>query len=176
MNRVVFLDRDGTIIIDNGYLATPENVALLPNAAAGLRAMQELACRLVIVSNQSGIGRRFFSAAAVDTVNRRLVDQLAGEGISIDGIFCCPHRPDEGCRCRKPAVGLIEQARAVLNLDLRECFVVGDKPCDWELGRAIGAIVIAICPTGVDPQPAPDVAVPDLLAAASYMSRRLNAG
>jgi D-glycero-D-manno-heptose 1,7-bisphosphate phosphatase len=132
------LDRDGTINFDRHYLGDPDGVDLLPGAAAGLRLLAAAGVRLVVVTNQSGIGLGRITASQVTAVNARLVSLLEGEGITLSGIYICPHHPEAGCACRKPADGLARQAAAELGLDLRRAIVAGDKDSDLGLGRALG--------------------------------------
>lgn len=142
--RYVLLDRDGTIIEDKHYLSDPEGVELLPGAAKGLKRMQDLGFGLAVLSNQSGIGRGYFDAASVDACNERLAELLAEHGVAIDGFYYCPHGPDEGCGCRKPAPGLMEQAARELGFDPGESIMIGDKSADMGLGRGVGATTILV--------------------------------
>src|SRR5204862_5362583 len=103
---VLFLDRDGTIIEDVGYISDPERVALLPGAAEALAALKARGYRLAIVSNQSGIGRGYFGCAEGRAVHERVVDELRRRGVELDDAQYCPHAPDDGCDCRKPRPGL----------------------------------------------------------------------
>lgn len=137
--QTALLDRDGTIIEDVHYLADPDRIRLLPGAIDGLVRLQALGLRLVIVTNQSGVGVGQISQAALAAVNRKLLELLAAEGITIAGIYICPHRRDEGCHCRKPAIGLAQQAAAELGLDLTRVIMVGDKAIDIGLARGLGA-------------------------------------
>ena len=136
--RVVLLDRDGTIIEDPGYLADPAGVRLLPGAAAGLGRLAAAGIRLVIITNQSGIGRGLLTEHQVAAVHRRLREELERAGISIAGIYHCPHRPEDGCDCRKPARGLVDRAAAELGFRTDETIVVGDKGSDLGLAEALG--------------------------------------
>lgn len=133
----LFLDRDGTLIVDVGYPRDPARVALLPGVGAALRA---LAARyaLVIVSNQSGLARGRISPDEAAAVHARVVEAFAAEGVRFDGSYYCPHGPDDGCPCRKPAPGMLRQAAADLGLDLAASVMVGDKEADVEAGRAAG--------------------------------------
>lgn len=133
----LFLDRDGTIIVDVGYPRDPARVELLPGAAEALAALAPHAA-LVIVSNQSGLARGKFTAAEAAAVHARVVEVLAAAGVTLAGSFYCPHGPDDGCRCRKPAPGLLLEAAAALELDLSASIVIGDKPSDVAAGRAAG--------------------------------------
>lgn len=158
MTWAVFLDRDGTIVVDKHYLSDPDGLELLPNALDGLREMRDLGAELVVVTNQSGVGRGYFPADAIEPMNERLRELLADGGVELDGIYVCTHAPDDGCACRKPGTALFERAAEELNIELRDSFVVGDKDADVEAGRRINAAPIRIAP---DPPGARD-----LLAAA----------
>jgi D-glycero-D-manno-heptose 1,7-bisphosphate phosphatase len=132
------LDRDGTIIEDRDYLADPEGVSLLPGAVAGLQSFAAHGVRLVVLTNQSGVGSGRISLAQLDMVHDRLRDLLAREGVTLDGIYSCIHPSDAGCACRKPAVGLVQQAVAELGFRLDQAVVAGDKPADLALARGLG--------------------------------------
>jgi D-glycero-D-manno-heptose 1,7-bisphosphate phosphatase len=142
--RFVLLDRDGTVIADKHYLSDPAGVELLPGAAEGLRRLADLGLGLVLVSNQSGVGRGYFSEDAMRAVNARLGALLADHSIFLDGIYSCPHTPEADCDCRKPRPGLALQAAVELGFDPKAGFMVGDKACDIELGRQVGAVTILV--------------------------------
>lgn len=130
-----FLDRDGTLIHDTDYPRDPALVELLPGAAAALRQFRDAGCALVVVSNQSGIGRGLITPAEAAAVHCRFVELLAENGVALDGAYYCPHAPGDGCDCRKPAPGLILRAAAELSLDLARSVMIGDKASDVEAGR-----------------------------------------
>lgn len=132
------LDRDGTIIEDRHYLGDPAGVALLPGAAEGMRHLSAAGVQLVVVTNQSGVGLSRITQAEVAAVHQRLRAVLLSEGIQLDGIYVCPHHPEAGCDCRKPADGLARQAATDLGLDLGGVIVAGDKDSDLGLGRRLG--------------------------------------
>ncbi|MFW5836760.1 MAG: D-glycero-alpha-D-manno-heptose-1,7-bisphosphate 7-phosphatase [Desulfovibrionaceae bacterium] len=138
------LDRDGVVIHDRHYLSHPDQVELLPGAADGLRSLSALGLALVLVTNQSGVARGYFSTDSVAAVHARLAELLQAEGLALDGVYFCPHGPHDGCDCRKPRPGLAEQAARDLVLDLSRSFVIGDKCCDVALGRAVGACSILV--------------------------------
>jgi D-glycero-D-manno-heptose 1,7-bisphosphate phosphatase len=142
--RFVALDRDGTLIVERHYPSDPEQVELIPGAAEGLRRLRALGLGVIVVTNQSGIERGYLDEPQLNLVHARLRELLAAEGTGLDGIFVCPHAPERGCRCRKPLPGLLEQASRELQFDARQCFVVGDKPCDIELGRGVGATTFLV--------------------------------
>ncbi len=135
--RAIFLDRDGTIIREKDFLHQPEDVELLPGAAEAMIRLGNAGFALVLLSNQSGVARGYFDLCAVAAVNEELKRQLAVEGISLDGIYVCPHHPEAEseefgvvCNCRKPAPGLALQAAEELDLDLENSWMLGDKPDD----------------------------------------------
>jgi histidinol-phosphate phosphatase family protein len=142
--RYVALDRDGTIIVERHYLSDPNLVELLPGAAAGLRELRALGFGLVVVTNQSAIGRGFFDQAQLGRIHARLEELLEAEGVRLDGIYACPHLPDDACACRKPNVGLLEAASQDLGFDAAETFVIGDNVSDIQLGRRAGATTILV--------------------------------
>ncbi len=142
--RFVLLDRDGTLIAERNYLARVEDVELLPGAAEGLRLLQEARLGLAVLTNQSGVGRGYFDWAALNAVHAHLTQLLANEGVSLTAYYVCPHTPDDNCNCRKPQPGLAQRAAAELHFDPAKSFVIGDKPCDIELGREIGAVTFLV--------------------------------
>jgi len=134
----LFIDRDGTLIEERNYLSDPEQVALIPGAAEAVRRAREAGWLVVTLTNQSGVGRGYFTLEDVERVNRRIEQLLAREGAGLDGIFVCPHAPEEDCPCRKPRPGLVEEAARQLPVDLARSWMVGDKAADVELARNAG--------------------------------------
>ncbi|MDX5986616.1 HAD family hydrolase [Sphingomonas echinoides] len=141
---VVLLDRDGTIIVERDYLSDPSGVVLETGAAAGLRRLVEAGAMLVVVTNQSGIGRGYFDETTVASVNDRVAALLAREGVPIAGWYVCPHAPEQSCTCRKPAPGLVLRAASELKFDLAAAYVIGDKASDIGLGATTGAKPILV--------------------------------
>ena len=176
--RFVVLDRDGTIIFERHYLSDPRLVELIPGAALGMRRMDCLGLGLIGVTNQSGIGRGYFDQARVDLIHHRLIALLRRHRVRLDGIYFCPHTPDDDCSCRKPRPGLIHAAAQELDFDPRRSFVIGDNPCDIGLGQAVGATTFLVR-TGYGEQfvgtdaVSPDYAVDDLEAAAQVIASLL---
>jgi D-glycero-D-manno-heptose 1,7-bisphosphate phosphatase len=167
--RPIILDRDGTIIVDHGYLDDPDKIEFLPGALEGLRQWHALGHPLVVVSNQSGIGRGVLTRQRVLEINARMQALLDAAGTPLDGIYFCPHGPDEGCDCRKPRSRLVEEAAAALGFEPGRAVVIGDKSSDVELGRRLGAVSMLISADGraSDGIPTePDYVVPSLLEAA----------
>ena len=142
--RAALLDRDGTINVEREYLSDPAGVELLPNAVAGLRRLRALGYGLIVISNQSGVARGYFTMADVDAVNARLTALLREQGVTLDGVYVCPHAPDAGCACRKPAPGLIQQAAREHGFDPRASVMIGDKAIDIETGRQVGARTVLV--------------------------------
>jgi D-glycero-D-manno-heptose 1,7-bisphosphate phosphatase len=137
--RYVILDRDGTLIVERHYLSDPAQVELLPGTVKGLQLLAQFGLGLIMVTNQSGIGRGYFSKARLEEVHERVKELLAEHEILLDGIYVCPHVPEDDCPCRKPRAGLVAVAAAELGFDPSAGFVIGDKPCDIELGQAVRA-------------------------------------
>lgn len=137
--KIVILDRDGTIITERNYLSHHSQVELIPNAAIGLKELRELGLGLLVITNQAGIGKGYFSLDDLKLIHKRMIDLLAIEGVSLDGIYFCPHIPEDNCNCRKPKLGLVEKATKEHNFDPKASFVIGDKAIDIELGQKIGA-------------------------------------
>ena len=177
--RFVALDRDGTIIVERQYLSFPDQVELLPGAAEGLRAMREMGLGLVMVTNQSAVGRGYFDMARLEEIHGRLRELLLAEGVEFQGIYVCPHTPDDRCDCRKPLPGLLLRASRELGFDPADAIVIGDKPCDIGLGQTVGAKTILVR-TGYGAEHeaagriAADYFVDDLLAAAAKVGATIH--
>jgi D-glycero-D-manno-heptose 1,7-bisphosphate phosphatase len=140
----VFLDRDGTLVRDRGYVHRVEDYELLPGVISRLRRLRDAGFGLAIVTNQSGIGRGYFSEAQFHAFQARLLEDLARAGLRVEATYFCPHRPEEGCRCRKPAPGLLERAARELDVDLAASWVIGDSPADVGLAAAAGCRALRV--------------------------------
>jgi D-glycero-D-manno-heptose 1,7-bisphosphate phosphatase len=138
MNRAVFLDRDGTLIVEKNYLCRPEDVKIFPGAGRALKRMQDAGWRLFIVSNQSGVGRGYFTLADVDKVNQHLRAELARDGIRLEKVYIAPEAPDQPSRGRKPSPQFLFDARDEFGLNLAGSFMIGDKLSDLECGWNAG--------------------------------------
>lgn len=141
---VLFLDRDGTLMRDTGYISDPEKLELLPGVATGLLRFQKAGYRLVVVTNQSGVARGLIRMSDVERVNARLTAELEALGIWLDAILVCPHGPDDGCLCRKPETALLEQWLGGRAIDRDRSWLVGDKVADIEAGRRLGLRTAAV--------------------------------
>lgn len=129
----VFFDRDGTLNHDTSYIKSPQDFVLFPDAVTSVKQCNDAGLRVMVVTNQSGLARGYFSQKDLDEIHQYMREQFRVGGAWIDDIFMCPHHPDENCWCRKPNPGMIEQAGARYPLDLNKSYVVGDKYIDVEL-------------------------------------------
>jgi D-glycero-D-manno-heptose 1,7-bisphosphate phosphatase len=170
----VFLDRDGTVIDEVGHLGEPERVVILPGVPAALRRLTDAGFSLVVVTNQAGVARGYFTETDVEAVNARAAELLDAEGIRLEGWYHCPHHPDftGACDCRKPEPGMLRRAAREHDLDLERSWMVGDHPTDAAAGRAAGARPIMVRTghgmlPGAEHHPGPDVPVVDDLSAAT---------
>ncbi|MFW6129717.1 MAG: D-glycero-beta-D-manno-heptose 1,7-bisphosphate 7-phosphatase [Atribacterota bacterium] len=134
----VFLDRDGTIIQDKGYIYSKEDLSLIPGAVETLRLLKKSGYLLVVITNQSGISRGYFNLDDYKKFNNYFLETLRKEGVIIDRVYHCPHHPDDNCPNRKPNSGMILKAEKELNIDLKKSFIVGDKTSDIETGKRLG--------------------------------------
>lgn len=147
----LFLDRDGTINIEEEYLSDPDRVELIPGSAEAIREANEAGLRVFVVTNQSGVARGLHSEADILAVHRRLEELLSVRGARLDALYYCPHHPDAGsppyrkvCRCRKPKTGMLEQAVKTFGIDLASSFIVGDKCTDIETGKNAGCGTVLV--------------------------------
>ncbi len=185
----VFLDRDGTINEQMGYINHISRFVLLPGVIQAIRRLNSLQVPVVVVTNQSGLARGYFPESLLQTVHEEMRRQLQAEGAHVDGIYVCPHHPEarqerfrQNCTCRKPKTGLLEQAAAELKLDLSRSYMVGDRWSDLRCGAAAGTATVLVR-TGygrgeelyIGPQETlqPDYVADDLLAATAWIAARL---
>jgi D-glycero-D-manno-heptose 1,7-bisphosphate phosphatase len=147
----VFIDRDGTLTEEVGYVNHPKRLRLLPRSAEAIRRLNDAAVAAVVVTNQAGIARGYFSEDVLRAVNEQLVSLLAASGARLDGLYVCPHHPTEGsppwrasCDCRKPQPGLLHRAAADLGVDLAASTMVGDKASDLAVAPAVGARCVLV--------------------------------
>ncbi|MBN1521853.1 MAG: 3-deoxy-manno-octulosonate cytidylyltransferase, partial [Candidatus Aureabacteria bacterium] len=144
MKKAIFLDRDGTINIDYGYVSKPGDFHLLKSAGQTLKILQDKGYLLIIITNQSGIGRKYYSLDDFYTVNSIMIRKLQKHGVKITDIFFCPHNPDARCSCRKPSPEMVFKAAKKWNIDLSHSFFIGDKTSDILCGKNSGCITIQI--------------------------------
>lgn len=138
----VFLDRDGTLMRDVDYCGDPQDVDLLPGVAEALRHLKTRGYKLIVITNQSGIGRGYFNDEQYRAVEAELAQRI-GDGV-IDATYYCPHLPDAGCKCRKPSPEMIFQAAREHDVDLTRSFFIGDKRSDLDCGRNAGVKTILV--------------------------------
>jgi len=177
MNRAVFLDRDGTLIEDRDYLHRAEEVVILPGTTKALQQLQDAGFKLILVTNQSGVGRGFFTMKDVENVHRRLMQEFAQDGVHFERIYVAPEAPGQPSRGRKPSPQFLFDARDELGVTLEESFVIGDKLIDLECGRNAGVKKCLLVRTGYGAEVerdfadklAPAVIVDDLPAAADWI-------
>ena len=137
--RAIFVDRDGTLNVNIEYLSDPERYQLYPRVAEGLRMLRQAGFLIVVITNQSGIGRGLFDQRALDRIHARMKELLARDGAGVDAIYFCPHHPNDRCACRKPGTALFERAVRELGIDPAGSFVIGDMELDVAAGQRIGA-------------------------------------
>jgi D-glycero-D-manno-heptose 1,7-bisphosphate phosphatase len=158
-------------VIDRGYLDDPEGLEFAPGAAQGLAWLYSHGYRLVVITNQSGVGRGLFTLERVAEMNTRLNTMVAQIGARLEGIYVCPHAPDAGCSCRKPALGLLTRAAADLGFDPASVVVIGDKESDIELGRRAGSTTLLIAAdAAANTHIKADIVAPNLMEAARALT------
>ncbi len=145
MNKAVFLDRDGTIIEDVGYLNSPEQIKFIPGSIEAIKKLNENGYKVVVITNQSGVARSLISEDMLQTIDKTIQKKILNGDAYLDMIYYCPHHPEAGhypykqeCDCRKPAPGMINKAQKDLNIDLTKSFMIGDKTSDIEAGQRVG--------------------------------------
>ncbi|RYY34584.1 MAG: HAD family hydrolase [Sphingobacteriaceae bacterium] len=151
MNKAIFLDKDGTLIPDIPYNVDPELISLQPDAATGLQQLQNEGYLLVIISNQAGVARGYFTEDKLPFVEQRIVHLLATYNLQLSGFYYCPHHPDGvaesysmDCNCRKPKPGMLQKAAWELNIDLSQSWMIGDILNDIQAGNSAGCQTVLI--------------------------------
>jgi len=139
LRRAVFLDRDGTIGEELGYVNHIDRFQMFPYAAQAIRELNQAKIPVIVVTNQSGIARNIFPESLVHEVHKKMIAELAAGGAKVDAIYFCPHKSEDACECRKPNPGLLERAAREHALDLSGSWIVGDRYADLEMGHAAGA-------------------------------------
>jgi histidinol-phosphate phosphatase family protein len=179
-SKAAFLDRDGTIIEEKDFIKTPDQIEFIPGSIDAIKMLRNLGYKIVVISNQSGIGRGILTEKMVIEVNQSFLKRLEDQGASADGLYFCPHHPDDDCDCRKPKTGMIKRAVRELELDLKDAVVIGDKLADIQLGKNIGATAVLVR-TGygrqelaklrdANPDERPDFVAENLLAAVNRLA------
>jgi len=142
--KAVFIDRDNTIAIDGPYCSRPEDLRLFKGVGRSIKKLNDAGFLVIIITNQSGIGRGFFTCDMLEKIHDKLKKDLAKDGARVDAIYYCPHLPDEGCSCRKPEIGLIKKALEDFDISLKDSYVVGDRDHDVELAKKVGCTPILV--------------------------------
>jgi D-glycero-D-manno-heptose 1,7-bisphosphate phosphatase len=180
MNRAVFLDRDGTLVVEKNYLSDPNQIVILPGAPEALNRLQSAGFKLFIVTNQSGIGRGYYTLKDMHRVNAHLQEELAQHGVRFEKIYFAPEAPEEPSRGRKPSPQFLFDARDEFDIDLSQSYMIGDKLIDLECGWNAGVRKSILVRTGygasLEPRSveklADSVVVDDLTAAATWISTK----
>jgi D-glycero-D-manno-heptose 1,7-bisphosphate phosphatase len=151
MNKAVFLDRDGTIIEDVGYLNNPNQIKFIPGSLEAIKLLQNAGFKVIVITNQAGVARGLVSEDMLQTIDKVMHKLILSSGTHLDGIYYCPHHKEHGvypykqaCECRKPQPGLLKKASHDLQLDLSQSYLVGDKATDIEAGQRAGTKTIYV--------------------------------
>jgi D-glycero-D-manno-heptose 1,7-bisphosphate phosphatase len=174
--KAIFLDRDGTLIEEVNFLSTVEETKLYSFTIEALKLLRDAGFLFFVTTNQSGVARGYFDANAVNAIHAKIQNELKAEDLRIESFHFCPHFPDEGCKCRKPNTGMIEQAQANFEIDLSESWMIGDKILDIEMGFNAGTKT-ALVRTGYGKKHKdelirqPDVVAENILEVAYYVIR-----
>jgi D-glycero-D-manno-heptose 1,7-bisphosphate phosphatase len=178
--KAVFLDRDGTLIVERGYITVPDNVELIPGAAAAVVRLRDAGWKVIVVTNQGAVAKGMITEDELGLIHFRMVSMLAEQGAQLDGLYYCPHHPDGDqmqysveCDCRKPRPGLLERAAGEHGIELSESVMIGDTLRDLEAGRGAGTRGVLVLTghggaTAAEEHGADHVA-PDLAAAVDWI-------
>ena len=179
MKKVLFLDRDGTLNVDHGYIASPERFELIPGTLEALGLFQRRGYEFIIVTNQSGIARGYYTVADMGRVHEHFFQLCAAADIRILDVFYCPHHVEgvhpelaKPCNCRKPGTGMFEQATSKYLIDIRQSYMIGDKMIDVLAGRAAGLNPVFVGPSPPEPLPERTLVFPRLFDFAEWFAER----
>lgn len=143
-NKTVFIDRDGTINVNVEYLDNPDEFRMYPTVAQGIKLLNKHGFTVIIITNQSGIARGYFSEKTLQEIHQKMNHELSKEGAIIDAIYYCPHHPNDNCDCRKPKTGLFTKAIKDFNIDIKHSYLIGDRMLDVCAGHTIGCKTILV--------------------------------
>jgi histidinol-phosphate phosphatase family protein len=171
-NKAVFLDRDGTIAYDVPYCSKPEDFKLMPAVADAIKLLNENNYKVVIITNQSGVARGYFTEETLARIHQKMRDDLEKQGAKVDAIYYCPHHPDEKCVCRKPNIALFQKAIKDLDINANFSSMVGDMPLDIQAGKALGCKTVLVNTNVFEKSGSnsPDFCAKDLLEAARWIT------
>lgn len=143
-NKAVFVDRDGTINVNVEYLNNPDDFQMYPGVAEGIKILRVNDFKIIVVTNQSGIARGYFTEEILDKIHQKMRKELIKKGADIDGIYYCPHHPDDNCECRKPNTGLLKKAVKDFDIDTGRSYMIGDRMLDVEAGYKMGLKTVLV--------------------------------
>jgi D-glycero-D-manno-heptose 1,7-bisphosphate phosphatase len=173
-HHAVFLDRDGTILEGTTYVGEVEHVGLIPRAPQALKGLQDAGYKLFIITNQSGVGRGYFTHEAVESIHAHLNEQFGEAGVRVDRYYVCPHHPEDNCECRKPKPKFLLDAAREYHLDLARCFMIGDRASDIQAGVNAGVRTVLVLTGGgretlAKQEVKPDHVARDIVDAAAWI-------
>jgi D,D-heptose 1,7-bisphosphate phosphatase len=168
-DKAIFLDRDGTINVDKGYTYKIGDLRFVLNSILGLRKLAKSEYKLIILTNQSGIGRKYYTEEEYFAFREEMHKRLKDKGILIAAEYFCPHSSKDNCNCRKPKSGMLEQAAEDLNLDLSKCWIIGDSARDVQAGKNVGCRTIQVLTGKERPISSADFVAIDMIEAANYI-------
>ncbi|MBS3114045.1 HAD family hydrolase [Candidatus Woesearchaeota archaeon] len=173
-NKAILVDRDGVLVEDVGYHHKLEDFKLIPNAVEGLKLLSK-DFKLIIITNQSGIGRGYYTLEDFNKFNNHLIKELKKQNIKIQKTYYCPHKPEDNCECRKPKTKFLQEAAEEFGIDLKKSFVIGDRKSDFEMGKNVGCKTIHVL-TGyginAKNEVSPDYFAKNLLDAAKWILKK----
>lgn len=174
-NKAIFLDRDGTINVDKGYTHKIEDLKFIPSFIEGLRKLAKSGYKFIILTNQSGIGRGYYKEEDYFAFRDEMHKRLKEQGILITAEYFCPHLSENNCNCRKPKSGMLEQAAKDFNLDLKQCWAIGDSSRDIQAGKNVGCKTVQVM-TGEEKTPtlSADFVARNMIEAADYILNNKN--
>lgn len=176
-NRAVFVDRDGTLAPDVNYCCHLEDFNLFSGTAHAIKILGDIGLKVIVITNQSGIARGFFTEEMLTKIHQKMQDELKKKGAYIDAVYYCPHHPDDKCQCRKPGTALFQKAAYDLDIDLTQSFCIGDREIDIKAGQAIGSktILVSTGPVKVTTSAfKPDYVAENLLDAAQWIEKTVH--
>jgi D,D-heptose 1,7-bisphosphate phosphatase len=142
--KAIFVDRDGTINVDVHYLDNPDNFEMYPGVQIGMKKLQEHGFKIIVITNQSGIGRGYLTEEQLSDVHEKMKQEFQKVGVTLDGIYYCPHHPEDKCNCRKPNTGLFEKSLPEHNINVEKSYMLGNSIIDIEAGKRIGVKTVLI--------------------------------
>jgi D-glycero-D-manno-heptose 1,7-bisphosphate phosphatase len=142
--KMVLIDRDGTLIVNKHYLDNPEDIEFYPGVINSIKKLNSAGIKVVVITNQSGIGRGLFSLTTLQKIHDEMILQIESGGAKIDSIFFCPHKPEDGCECRKPNIGMMVEASVMFGIDLSHATIIGDSEADIKAGTRAGCTPILV--------------------------------